>query len=732
MEEKFEFTPEEKAETLALASKLKVAIGDTLKPGDLEKVEKHVMSSIDKGQIERNIFGLNPILCSFQTADIAVEEIGMKRDGVLAIILFPSVLSGHAEMEYVKDTFGEDVYHIIHGLMHIQELYKKNPVIESENFRNLLLSFAEDMRVILIMIADRVNLMRQIRDTDKVEAKKRVSEEASYLYAPLAHKLGLYKLKSELEDLSLKYLEHDAYYMIKEKLNATKRSRDAYIERFIGPIQKKLEEAGLKFHMKGRTKSIHSIWQKMKKQKCGFEGIYDLFAIRIILDSPLEKEKMQCWQVYSIITDMYQPNPKRLRDWLSVPKSNGYESLHITVLGPESKWVEVQIRTERMDEIAEHGLAAHWRYKGIKSEGGLDDWLANIRSALEAGDDLQVMDQFKMDLYEDEVYVFTPKGEIKKFPKGATVLDFAYTIHSNVGNTCVGARINGKNVSIREELKSGDTVEILTQSSQKPNPNWLNIVKTSRARSKVRLALKETQVKDGLYAKEMIERRLKNRKVEMDEGTMSHLVKKLGFKEASDFYKALADEKLDANTVIDEYVDLRNHELNAQKPVQSAGEYLFDSQDKEQPNEDELVIDRDLKGLDYTLAKCCHPIYGDKIFGFVTVSGGIKIHRADCPNAAELRKRFGYRIVKARWSGKGNSQYVITLRVIGTDDIGVVNNITSIISKEEKIVMRSINIDSHDGLFSGNLSVMVDDISRLKSLIKKLKMVKGVKQVSRI
>lgn len=348
----------------------------------------------------------------------------------------------------------KNVSTIIHGLRSIQELYKKNPVIESENFRNLLLSFAEDMRVILIMIADRVNLMRQIRDTTNTEAKMKVSEEASYLYAPLAHKLGLYKLKSELEDLSLKYLEHDAYYMIKAKLNETKKSRDAYIEKFITPIDKKLKEAGLKFHMKGRTKSIHSIWQKMKKQQCGFEGIYDLFAIRIILDSPAELEKMQCWQVFAIITNMYQPNPKRMRDWLSVPKSNGYESLHITVLGPENKWVEVQIRTERMDEVAERGLAAHWRYKGVKGESGLDEWLNSIRTALENKDDLQVIDQFKMDLYEDEAFVFTPKGDLMKFPKGATVLDFAYRIHSNIGNHCTGARINNKAVTFRYILKT--------------------------------------------------------------------------------------------------------------------------------------------------------------------------------------------------------------------------------------------------------------------------------------
>ncbi len=732
MEGKLTFTPDEKRSAVSLLAELRTSVGDTLRPDDEEKLRQLLTDAINANKIQRDVFGLNPVLTALQTALITAKEIGLKRDGVLATMLYASVVGGYSSAEDVEQLFGKSVAQIVSGLVRIHNLYKKNPVIESENFRNLLLTFAEDMRVILIMIADRVNLMRQIRDTPNEEARHEVSEEASYLYAPLAHKLGLYQLKSELEDLSLKYLEHDAYYLIKDKLNATKRSRDAYIERFIQPVKARLEAAGLKFHIKGRTKSIHSIWQKMKKQKCGFEGIYDLFAIRIILDSPQDKEKMQCWQVYSIVTDMYQPNPKRLRDWLSVPKSNGYESLHITVLGPENKWVEVQIRTERMDEIAEHGLAAHWRYKGIKSEGGLDDWLANIRSALEAGDNLQVMDQFKMDLAEEEVYVFTPKGEIKKFPKGATVLDFAYTIHSNVGNTCVGARINGKNVSIREELKSGDSVEILTQSNQKPNPNWLNIVKTSRARSKIRLALKETQIKDGLYAKEMLERRCKNRKIELDEGLMSHLVKKLGFKETSDFYKALADEKLDPNNVIDQYLELRDHELNSQKSAKSADEFLFEGDESSRQSEDELVIDRDLKGLDYSLAKCCHPIYGDKIFGFVTVSGGIKIHRADCPNAAELRKRFGYRIVKARWSGKGNSQYSITLRVIGNDDIGVVNNITSIISKEEKIVMRSINIDSNDGLFSGNLTVMVDDTSRLKSLIKKLKTVKGVKQVTRV
>ena len=673
-----------------------------------------------------------------QTAEILREEIGLKGDALQAVMLIPEVDEGNLTLEEVEAQYGPQVSRILHGLNRIQQLYQKNPVIESENFRNLLLSFAEDMRVILIMIADRVNLMRQIRDTKNVEAKLEVSQEAAYLYAPLAHKLGLYKLKSELEDLSLKYLEHDAYYMIREKLSETKASRDAYIAAFIRPVEEKVKAAGIKCHIKGRTKSIHSIWEKMKKQKCGFEGIYDLFAIRIIIDCPEDKEKMQCWQAYSIVTDMYQPNPKRLRDWLSVPKSNGYESLHITVLGPEQKWVEVQIRTERMDEIAERGVAAHWRYKGVKGEGGLDEWLTGIRNMLEHSDGLEAMDQFKMDLYEDEVFVFTPRGDLYKFPVGATVLDFAYHIHTKLGNQCTGGRINGKVVSIRQLLKSGDQVEILTSSQQKPRQEWLSIVKTSRAKSKIRLALKETQVKEGLFAKEMLERKFKNRKIEQEEATMFHVIKKLGFKEVSDFYKQIADGQLDVNTVIDKYVELKEGEkvVTGDNMARSASEFDLDESRFSQMNahmtDDTLVIDRDLKGLDYQLARCCHPIYGDPIFGFVTINGGIKIHRQDCPNAPELRRRYGYRIVKAKWSGKGSSQYSITLRVIGNDDIGIVNNLTSIISKDERLVLRSINIDSHDGLFSGNLVVMLEDTSRLEALIKKLRTVKGVKQVERI
>ena len=730
------FTTDERKEFVALYKELKKNTKESISSKDAKEVRRHISNIIANRQIERDTFNLNPVLCAMKTAIIAVNEIGLKRDGVLAILLYNLVLNGYIGNDDVRNDFGESVATIISGIVRIQKLYTKSPAIESENFRNLLLTFAEDMRVILIMIADRVSIMRQIRDAKDIEAQHKVAEEASYLYAPLAHKLGLYKLKSELEDLSLKYLEHDAYYNIKGSLNETKQARDQYVETFVKPIDNALKNAGLKYHIKARTKSIHSIWQKMKKQKCGFSGIYDLFAIRIILDSPLKKEKMQCWQVYSIVTDMYQPNPKRLRDWLSVPKTNGYESLHITVLGPDNKWVEVQIRTERMDEIAEHGLAAHWRYKGIKSAGGLDSWLADIRTALEAGDDLQVMDQFKLDLYEDEVFVFSPKGDLFRFPKGATILDFAYHIHSKLGNTCVGGKVNGKSVSFRQVLHSGDTIEVTTSNTQKPKREWLNVVKSSHAKSKIRAALKETQIKDGLYAKELLERRFKNRKMVIDESIMAHLIKKLGFKEVSEFYKSIADEKLDINDVIETYIDVRNHDLNlnAPKAAQSAQNFEFESPDEitSKGNDDVLVIDRNLKGIDFTLAQCCHPIYGDPVFGFTTVNGGIKIHREDCPNAPEMRKRFGYRIVKARWSGKGSSQYSITLHIIGTDDIGIVNNITNIISKDEKIIMRSINIDSHDGIFHGNITVMLDDTTKLNALVKKLKDIKGVKQVNRL
>ena len=731
------FTPDEWALRERLHEQLASLAGDSLRSEDTERIEALLAEAVEAGRLERDSFGLNPIIKNMQTAVIVVDEMGMRRAAIVSILLHDVVKSGFITAEEAGKQFGADVQGILSGLVRTGKLYEKNPSIESENFRNLLLSFAEDMRVILIMIADRVNIMRQIKDCPNDEARLKVAGEAAYLYAPLAHKLGLYKLKSELEDLSLKYTQHDMYYHIKEKLNATKAARDKYIAAFIQPIDEKLAAAGLKYHIKGRTKSIHSISQKMKKQRTNFEGIYDLFAIRIILDSEYEKEKQECWQAYSIVTDMYQPNPKRLRDWLSIPKSNGYESLHTTVMGPEGKWVEVQIRTERMDDIAERGLAAHWRYKGVKSETGLDEWLTSIREALEHTDDegIELMDQFKMDLYKDDVFVFTPKGDLFKLPHGATVLDFAFHIHTNIGSRCTGAKVNGKHAQLRHVLNSGDQVEILTSSTQTPKQGWLDIVTTSKARTKIRQSLKEIESRQAAFARETIERKFKNRKIDYDEPTMMRLIKRMGYKQVTDFYQKIADGSLDVNQFIDRYVQTIEHATEPHDVVTRSAEGYNMQQDeqlKQGFSGDVLVIDQNLKGIDFKLAGCCNPIYGDEVFGFVTTGGGIKIHRCDCPNAHDLHTRFGYRVVKARWAGKSKgSLYPITLTVIGHDDIGIVNNITSIISKEENIQLRNISINSHDGLFSGTLTVLIEENARLQALVKKLRTVKGVKQVNR-
>lgn len=731
------FTEAEKKELFILYRKLIKATEDSVSKKEITKLKEYLAQAVNNNSLKRNSFGMNPIIRDMKTAVVVYEEMGVKGACLTGIMLYEIVKNEVIGIDTVKSEFGEDVAGIIRGLVKTSELYSKSPAIESENFRNLLLSFAEDMRVILIMIADRVNIMRQIKDSENDKDRIQVANEAAYLYVPLAHKLGLYKIKSELEDLSLKYTQKETYYFIKDKLNETKTSREKYIAAFIAPISKKLKETGLQFNIKGRTKSIYSIWNKIQKQKTPFEGIYDLFAIRIILDSPEEKERQECWQAYSIVADMYQPNPKRLRDWLSIPKSNGYESLHTTVMGPEGKWVEVQIRTQRMDEIAERGLAAHWRYKGIKDESGLDEWLTSVREALEHpdNDSMKTMDQFKMDLYEDEVFVFTPKGDLFKLAKGATVLDFAFHIHSMLGSKCIGAKVNGKNVQLKYKLHSGDQVEIMTSNNQTPKQDWLNIVTTSKARTKIRQALKEITARQHAFAKETLERKFKNRKMEYDEAVMMRLIKRLGFKNVTEFYQKIADETLDVNEILDKYVEQQKRDSDPHDEIthrSAEGYNLQTPVDEITAKEDVLVIDQNLKGLEFKLAKCCNPIYGDEVFGFVTVTGGIKIHRTDCPNAPQMKGKFGYRIVKARWAGKSHgTQYPINLRVVGHDDIGIITNITSIISKENDITLRSIHINSNDGLFSGILTIMIGDTGKLEALTKKLKAVKGVKQVSR-
>ena len=703
---------------------------------DAVTIREFLQKRVQLGEATTDTFGLNRVQLSLQACHLASSEIGLRGHALVACIL-RSLVSDIDCLEEVEQKFGTDVKTALQAFLRIKRLLSaKIETMETDSFRNLFVAQCGDMRVILLLIADCVNKMRQVRDTSNKDYRRILSIEASYLYAPLAHKLGLYTLKSELEDLSLKYLEHNAYYYIKDKLNATKRARDLYIEQFIAPLRERLEEEGIKCYIKGRTKSIHSIWLKMKKQHCSFEGVYDLFAIRVIIDAPIAKEKELCWKVFSIVTYKYESNLKRLRDWLTVPKSNGYESLHITVKGPEDKWVEVQIRTSRMDEIAEHGLAAHWRYKGIKaSDRGVDSWLADIREALEQGDETQLSRSLGNDLHEGSIYVFSPKGDLYKLPEKATVLDFAYLIHTRVGDHCVGARVDGRNVSIRQQLESGHKVEIMTSGSQIPKLEWVNWVVSSRARAKIRSSVNDLQAAEGNWVREVLERKLKNRKITWEESTWNQTVKKLGFKEGNEFYKALAEDRLDVNAVIELYLELLNHSRNSQEHLVQRGADEFNPDrhpvSKVLKGDDVLVIDKDLKGLDFQMAHCCNPVYGDEVFGFVTVSGGIKIHRRNCPNAPALESRFPYRIVRARWAGKGTGQYPIILNIIGQDDLGIVNNITSVISKEEHIMLRSINIESHDGLFSGMLTVMVDDTQVLNALMRKLRAVRGVKAVSR-
>ena len=728
------FTPEEKREFFSKYKLLVRTLEPFLEKDDIAKMKTLMKQIIAQECYGRDKNGINGLLRNIDTALIAAVEIGLRRPSVIALLLYRPVYKQVVPIEKVQELFGEEITLMIRRLLKTSDLYARNTAVNSENFHHLLFSFAEDVRVILLMIADRLCLMRlgkKLQEEDRV----RLATEAAYLYAPLAHRLGLYAIKSELEDLSLKYTDRKQFDFIKQKLNETKRSRDAYIAQFIAPIKQKLEEAGFKFEIKGRTKSIHSINNKLKKQKIEFENIYDLFAIRVVLDTPLERERSECWQVYSIITDMYQPNPKRLKDWISIPKSNGYESLHITVMGPQNKWVEVQIRTKRMDEIAERGLAAHWRYKGIKAESGLDEFMNTVRAALEnkSASPLDLMQDFKMDLYKDEIYVFTPTGELIKLAKGATVLDFAFSIHSQLGSRCVSARVNGRNVPIKYVLHNGDSVEIVTSPTQSPKQDWLSFVVTSKARVRIKQALREEAAKTADYAKEMLQRRFKNRKIEMDEPTLMRYIKRKGYKTVTDFYLDLGEERLDANAVIDEYIDLVRRESETTEPtIRSAEEFSTTTQAEEIATaKDVLVIDKNLTGVEYSLAKCCNPIYGDEVFGFVSTRG-IKIHRMDCPNAQEMFSRFGYRVVPARWSGKGSGDgYVVTLRVVGRDDIAIVTNITSVIGKEPNVSLRSLNIDSTDGLFQGTFSVMVRDNVALNQLVKKLKGVKGVKNVER-
>lgn len=704
--------------------------------GDAAMLRRIIAKCEEANPVKCDKFGSHPALHDMSTAIALCERISPDRNMVIAIMLRGPVDSGALSIEEVENHWGADVVKLLKGLGNINALYRRQVAVQSDNFRHLLMNFADDIRVIIIMIVDRLQLMKRINHHPNEKLVREVALEVNFLYAPLAHRLGLYAIKGELEDMSLKYTNRKVFDDIKTHLNQTKASRDAYIADFIAPVKAKLESAGIKFDIKGRTKSIYSIWNKLVKQKTDIDHIYDLFAIRIIIDTELDAEKAQCWLAYSIITDMYQPNPARMKDWISVPKSNGYESLHITVAGPGGRWVEVQIRTRRMDLVAEKGLAAHWRYKGVKSDSSdLDSWMNNVRDILEAGSagPMELMRNFRMDFYDKEVFVFTPKGDLYKLPLGATVLDFAFNIHSRLGCQCTGALVNGKNQKLNYRLVSGDTVEVITSANQTPKRDWLGFVITSKARNKIRQTLNEQSNQGNDLAKELLMRRFKNRKIDVEEAALMRTIKKLGYKTVTDFYNAIAAETLDVTAVIEAYEQLNAKEKSPEPPTRSAGEFVLQPTDSPDAvsNTDVLIIGNNIKGINYRLSKCCNPIHGDDVFGFISSEGVVKIHRSDCPNAANMRVRYPHRIINTQWSGKIGDQFAATLRVLGNDDIGIVTNITSIINKEKDCTLRSISIDSYDGLFQGHLVVGVNDTQSLKSLIKKIETVKGVKSVER-
>lgn len=696
-------------------------------------IKKQLKSDL-KTSLEEGIIDIERIMKMMRVAGIAHREIQLRHHTIESVLLYP-ILNKKVTADHIKINYSSTTAEIVEGLAKVQSLYEKHVSVQSENFRKLLLSLVGDVRVIMIMIIERLDTMRHLSEMTK-EEQQEISQEVSYLYAPLAHRMGLYGIKTELEDLSLKYTSYDIYKEIAHKLNETKKSRDAYIHKFIEPVKKRLQENNLKFEIKGRTKSIYSIWNKMRKQQVPFEKVYDLFAIRIIIDCDETEEKSACWRAYSVVTDMYTANTNRLRDWISMPKSNGYESLHITVMGPEGKWVEVQIRTERMDEIAEKGVAAHWKYKGGKSDSANTDlWLKNLRDMLENSSESnkEIIDEFKMQLYNDNIFVFTPKGDLIELPKGASVLDFAFNIHSKVGSKCTGALIDNHHVSFKHILNNGDQVEILTSQQQQPRQDWLNYVCTSKARTHIRQQLKEQENKEAETGRELLLRRLKNWKLEFDDNAIIREAKKAGYKTLTQFYVAINQEKINLQ-LLRAHLSGEEESNNQAETPRSAEGFVGETElQKITKNTDALVIDKNLKNIDYTLAKCCNPIFGDDIFGFVTVNGGIKIHKSDCPNAPAMISKFGYRIVKATWAGtSAKGEYTARLRIIGKDDIGIVTNITSIINKETGIILRSISVDSHEGLFEGNITVVVNNTAQIETLCKKLTKIKGVKQVYRI
>lgn len=720
----------EKKEIIRRYRKLLRKAKPFLKEGDAKLIKKAFNTSADAHKEMRRKSGEPYIYHPLEVAQICVEEIGLGTTSIVSALLHDVVEDTEMELSDIERMFGVKVRRIIDGLTKISGVFEEGSSQQAENFRKMLLTLSEDVRVILVKLADRLHNMRTLESMPRHKQLK-IANETIYIYAPLAHRLGLYAFKSELEDLYLKYTERESYDFIATKINDTKVSRNKFIRQFVNPIKSELDKSNLNIEIKGRPKSIHSIWNKMRKQDVTFEEVYDLFAIRIIIDSEFENEKADCWQVYSIVTDFYQPNPDRLRDWVSTPKSNGYESLHTTVMSSKGQWVEVQIRTRRMDEIAEKGYAAHWKYKENpgNNESRLEEWISKVREVLETNDSnaIEFIDDFRSNLFHEEVFVFTPKGDLKTLPTGATALDFAFDIHTEIGARCLGAKVNQKLVPLNHQLKNGDQVEILTSKKQKPNEDWLKYVATSKARSKIKDVLKEERKIAAMDGKEIVLRKLGQMKLTLTNEVVQQLLEYFKVKTPLELFYRVGKGKIDPS----EIRKIRDVKTEAPRPsTRTTNPDLHKSKTKK-ADKDLLLIGEDMDVVDYKFARCCNPIPGDDVFGFVTVSEGIKIHRTTCPNAAELLSNYGYRVIKAKWTSSQDRSFVAGLKVIGTDRIGIINDISNVISSELNVNMRSLKIDTEGGIFEGEIELYVEDTTHLEQLITNLMEIEGIVNVTR-
>ena len=726
---------EEKKEILRQYRGLLRVLKSKLKPGDKELLRTAFGMAAEAHKTMRRKSGEPYILHPIAVARICVEEIGLGVRSTICALMHDTVEDTDITLEDVQREFGSEVTKIVDGLTKISTVMDTNSTQQAENFKKILLTLTDDPRVILIKLSDRLHNMRTLGSM-KREKQLKISSETVYVYAPLAHRMGLYNIKTEMEDLAMKYMEPDTYRYIAQKLTDTKRERSKYINDFIRPLKEKLEKAEFDFEIYGRPKSIHSIWNKMKKKGVSFEEVYDLFAIRILVNSPLEKEKEDCWKVYSIITDEYTPSPERLRDWLSNPKSNGYEALHTTVMGPHGKWVEVQIRTKRMNEIAEKGLAAHWKYKeGKDDESRFDKWFQQIREALNSqdGSSIDFLQDFKTSFLAEEIYVYTPKGEVKMLPVGASALDFAFGVHTAVGSKCIGAKVNHKLVPISHKLRSGDQVEIITSAKQKPNIEWLNFVVTSKAKAKIKDTLKEEKRATAEEGKYTLQRKLEGLGVSMSQSNLEELsnfyktgssldllydiaIKKIDLRELKEF--TVLGDKLVAPKPVKPHVEEKHEKVIPEK--------TFDKKDAEL-----IIFGESSDKIQYTLANCCKPIPGDDVFGFVTAGEGLKIHRTNCPNAARLLANYGHRVVKTKWAKNKEISFLTGLRIIGLDDVGVIHKITNLISGELKFNISAMTIEAKEGIFEGNVKIFVHDKEELDELVERLTALPGIERVDR-